>query len=900
MRTNLPITQNEYPLPEGVTIVSTTDLRGHILTANQAFIEASGYTWEELKGQPHNILRHIDVPEAVFKDFWDTLRKGLPWSQIVKNRRKNGDHYWVEARATPMFEQGKVVGYLSVRTAATREQIAAAEQAYRLIDAGKLRLVGGRPVGILEPVYRFVRRFNLAYVVTFFIALLTLFPLLSQAYDYRFPFWLEGGLGLLTIVGVYYFLRHHSRQLAHYAHVMRDMTEGHFRSQVDIYADAPFEKLSSRTQLPASLRAMQVNLGNHVESTQRMLDEATRVQSALNTATASVMVADTTHTLVFANQALQRLFDQRCAEIQQAIPAFDARHLVGHSMARLLAFMGLEKLDLQALNSVQMQTLRVGSLTFQLCLAPVNAQDGRRIGTVVEWQDKTQQLAIESQIAALIESAARGHLDQEIDTQGLTGFYLALSEQFNLLVGNLRQAVQQVALVAMAMSEGDMTQTVQGDFEGDLLLLKNSLNRSIDQLATTVTGIEQSSETIKTATTEVAQGSLDLSQRTQEQAASLEQTAASMEQMTATVKQNTDAAMHASQLAQLARNKADDGGLVGQKAREAMTEITHSAEKISAIIRLIDGIAFQTNLLALNAAVEAARAGEHGRGFAVVAGEVRSLAQKSAEASKDIKQLIDASTRSVSQGADYVEKTVASLGEINEAIRKVNDIVSEIASASKEQATGIQQVNQAIMQMDSVTQQNAALVEQTSAAAESMQTQAEEMVRVVNFFKTSQQHHDTVGVVRRSADSAQLMRAKDAHAQFLSRIQSMFLGAIPLTSVNNHHTCDFGQWLDAQGREALQAIDLAEPMDRLHIRFHGLGQSMVQSLRNGDRKAAKQILDEAEALSVELMQLMEQAARSVQIQPNATRPSPASAPVATLQAKPQSSSQAPAKDWSEF
>jgi methyl-accepting chemotaxis protein len=309
-----------------------------------------------------------------------------------------------------------------------------------------------------------------------------------------------------------------------------------------------------------------------------------------------------------------------------------------------------------------------------------------------------------------------------------------LRKHLNASLDALSGALDGSVAVAVAQSEGDLTVRVEGDHAGRLGTLKDAINASQEKVSGAVGEIARSAVAVSSASDQIYRTSTDLSQRTQEQAASIEQTAASMEQMTASVKQNSDNAGQADQLATSARDLAEEGGVVMERATNAMNAISQSSQKISDIIDVIDGIAFQTNLLALNAAVEAARAGEQGRGFAVVAGEVRTLAQRSAEAAKEISSLIADSVEKVNEGAGLVDEAGHSLGEIVNSIKKVSDIVAEIAAASAEQTAGIDQVNNAITQMEALTQDNVELVEKTAAASELMSQQADGMRGLVSFF----------------------------------------------------------------------------------------------------------------------------------------------------------------------
>ncbi len=301
------------------------------------------------------------------------------------------------------------------------------------------------------------------------------------------------------------------------------------------------------------------------------------------------------------------------------------------------------------------------------------------------------------------------------------------------IVRPLNQAVELIDEIA----QGDISRTITVDTKDEFGLLLLALSAMQQSLVSLVSSVRNGAEGVSTASAEIAQGNTDLSARTESQASALEQTASSMEQLGTTVRQNADNASQANQLAQSASGVAQQGGQVVEQVVETMRGISDSSKRIAEIITVIDGIAFQTNILALNAAVEAARAGEQGRGFAVVASEVRSLAGRSAEAAKEIKQLIEESVQRVSSGSQLADRAGSTMNNVVSSIRRVTDIVGEISAASSEQSAGVGQVGEAVTNIDHATQQNAALVEQMSAAASSLKVQAQDLVRAVSIFKLS-------------------------------------------------------------------------------------------------------------------------------------------------------------------
>jgi aerotaxis receptor len=537
MRNNLPVTNDEYVLPDGEVIISRTDIKGRVTYVNESFVQSSGFSREEAMGKAHNIVRHPDMPPVAFEDLWNTIKEGEPWSALVKNRRKDGGFYWVRANVTPMVENGQISGYMSVRTKPGRAEVAAAEELYRKMREGQalgIMLKGGE-----------IRRL--------------------------------GVLGML--------------------------------------------------------------------------------------------------------QGLGRL-------------SLTARSLwAAGGLAVLYAAIG--------------------------ALALAAPDKGR------------------TAIALL----------------GALGALLSIIWGLRL-TSRLSAPIAEAIAVARRAAGGDAALQFPEKGDPELLHLFRMLDQMNGKMVGVLKDVHASMSTVNDAAGEIAAGNLDLSRRTEEQAASLEETASSMEELTSTVKQNAENARQANHLALGASSVAVKGGKVVGDVVGTMSSINESSRKIVDIISVIDGIAFQTNILALNAAVEAARAGEQGRGFAVVATEVRNLAQRSAAAAKEIKTLIGDSVEKVGVGTKLVDDAGKTMEEIVASVKRVTDIMSEITSASEEQSQGIEQVNQAITHMDQVTQQNAGLVEEAAAAAELLRSQVLIVDEAMVAFRLGQDRKHAAAVARAGAPKA--------------------------------------------------------------------------------------------------------------------------------------------------
>jgi methyl-accepting chemotaxis protein len=683
MRVNLPVTGREYLLRDGSAIVSKTDTKGRITYVNDDFIEASGFTEDELIGKAHNLVRHPDMPPEAFADLWRTLQAGRPWTGYVKNRRKDGDHYWVLANVTPIRRGNEIVEYMSVRSKPSREMVDACEALYREFREQRQGRKQIREGSVVTPGPKqwFAAQYRLPFAlqVVVGVLLLALPGVAALAYAVEQGAmsvgWLAGA-AVLAAVGGTWLARtvfRTARTLAGSAAQVEALTQGDFDH---IFVSDGDDEVA---RMQRALQSLRTKVGFELVDSRKRAAEATRLRQALDRVSTTVVVADAKDDVIYLNDVAQQTFARLENEFRTVLPGFSAAGLRGAKIETLARDPGAERQRIAGLHGASTEERTYGAAVFRTVASPVVDDSGTRIGTVMEWNDRSQEAAVEREVQSIVDAATSGDLSQRISRDGKQGFYLALSQ---------------------------------------------GLNAILDGTAGILRTVQETAEQVSRGATEISQGNVNLSERTEQQASSLEETAASMEEMTSTVKQNADSAARANQLAAEARKGAERGGAVVAQAVAAMQAASEASRRIVDIIDVIDSIAFQTNLLALNAAVEAARAGEEGRGFAVVATEVRSLAGRSADAARQIKQLIEDSVQRVAEGSRLVDESGATLAQLVQSVGNVNDIVAEIATASHEQASGIDQVGKAVMQMDSVTQQNAALVEQATAAAESLMQQA--------------------------------------------------------------------------------------------------------------------------------------------------------------------------------
>jgi methyl-accepting chemotaxis protein len=776
------------------SIVSFADLKGDIVTVNDKFIEVSKYARTELIGQPHNTTRHPDMAKETFKEVWSTIKRGNTFRGLIKNRAKDGTPYYVDAVIAPFIgERGKPTKYLGVRYDITEQEIerqnakgilSAIDESYGYIEfdlSGNILNANKNFLGLMEYSLDEIEGKHHRIFVD---------PAESVLPDYA-QFWANLNAGKaqnnafkrITKSGAEVWIQ------AVYAPVTDEM--GRVFKIVKIATDIT----TTRTQaadyegqieaIGKSQAVIEFNMdGTIIQANDNFLNtmgyRADEVQGQHHS-----LFADTE----YKNSSENTRFWEKLNRGEYEAGEFKRIGKGGKEIWIQASYNPIMDLNgkpfkvVKYATDVTEQKLRNADFAGQIeAIGKSQAViEFNMDGTIIQANDNFLNTMgyradeIKGQHHSMFadteyknsheyrqfwETLNRGEYQAaEYKRIGKGGKVVWIQASYNPImdlngkpfkvvkyatdITGRKNAINEIKRVLLCLSDGDLTTSIEEKFEGEFQELGDAINSFVSELRDTISQINSAANTINEASTEIAEGNADLSSRTEEQASSLEETASSMEELTGTVRLNSENADQANSLASEASSVAIEGGETIQKVVTTMASINESANKISDIIGVIDGIAFQTNILALNAAVEAARAGEQGRGFAVVASEVRTLAQRSANAAKDIKELISDSVSKIENGNVLVNQSGETMEKVVTSIKRVNDIMSEIAAASSEQATGIDEVGKAITQMDEVTQQNAALVEEAAAAAESLQSQAVQLTERVASFKMddSQQGH---------------------------------------------------------------------------------------------------------------------------------------------------------------
>jgi len=477
--------------------------------------------------------------------------------------------------------------------------------------------------------------------------------------------------------------------------------------------------------LMAELKNLQTRLDKDMSEARNQAIESGRIKTALDVTSTNVMMADVNNDIIYMNEAVQNMFCEVESELKEVLPGFNANALMGSNIDQFHKNPAHQQGLLAGLKDTYSATMPVGSLTMKITATPVFAQDGERLGTVVEWENRTAEVEVENEVASIVDAAALGDFRQRISREGKDGFYLKLAEGINQVLESTSTSIDDVVRVLRSLAQGDLTQNIDAEYHGVFAQLKDDVNTTIERLTSVIGSVNNNTSNSANTASQVNDAAKNLGEGSSQQAASLEEISSSMEQMSANIRQSADNASQTEQIAQRAASDAEESGKTVIQAVGAMKDI---AGKIS----IIEEIARQTNLLALNAAIEAARAGEHGKGFAVVAAEVRKLAERSQKAAGEIGDLSGSTVVLAEEAGEKLVKLVPD-------IQKTAELVQEISVASREQDVGSNEINTALQQLDQVVQRSAASAEELASSAEELSAQVDNQREAMSFFTLVQE-----------------------------------------------------------------------------------------------------------------------------------------------------------------
>ena len=477
-----------------------------------------------------------------------------------------------------------------------------------------------------------------------------------------------------------------------------------------------------------------------LKKAERTTRENLRIKIALDNVSTNVMIADTNLDIIYVNKSVVEMLTEAESDLRKELPNFSASNLLNTNIDQFHRHPERQRTLLTTFNSTFNTQIKVGNRVFRLSANPVINAQGERLGSVVEWKDRTAEVAIEDEVAEIVNAASNGDLVKRISLAGKEGFFQNLSQSINTLVQSVETVTTETVDGLKRMADGNLQQPIEGDFAGSYKVIKDNCNETMFRLTEIISQVISSSEQLTNASEQIGATSQSLSQATSEQAASVDETSASIEQMASSINQNAENAKVTDGMATKAAKEAVEGG-------EAVKQTVDAMKEIATRISIIDDIAYQTNMLALNAAIEAARAGDHGKGFAVVAAEVRKLAERSQVAAQEIGDLAVGSVKAAERAGELINTIVPGIG-------KTSDLVQEIAAASMEQSSGANQINTAMNQMNQITQQNASASEELAATAEEMTSQAEQLRELMGFFNIGQGSAERRGPNRKLTGSS--------------------------------------------------------------------------------------------------------------------------------------------------
>lgn len=725
MRTNMPVTSNEYVLSDTDSIVSKTDHRGIITYINEDFKRISGFIEAELIGQPHNIVRHPDMPEEAFADLWNTLKAGKPWTGLVKNRCKNGDYYWVLANATPIREGGSVVGYMSVRSKPTRAQIEAVAPVYQMFKEGKqgnLRIEEGKAVKSSRlDRFRGLNNASIKARLQFMVAMGVGLPALTSALSF-YDIQDEGlhklvaavvllGAGMLAWVGVG-LIRGVIGTIELAGSQINDLAQGRYTSKIEVERDDEVGKLLYAT------KSLQIRMGFEMSDAKRVADEATRIKIGLDNVSTGVMIADNDRNIIYMNGSVEKMFKEVESDIRKDLPNFSAANLRGGSIDSFHKNPSHQKEMLATFTTTFRTEIIIGGRTFALAANPVMSDKGQRLGSVVEWNDRTAEVAAEKEIASIVEGGVMGDFSKRMDMTGKTGFFKQLGEGMNKLTQTSEVSLNEIAPIVESAARGDFSKRI--DMTGKAGLFKK-MGEGINQLVETTDG---GLKDVLRVTAALASG--DLSQKmTANYLGVFDQT---KNGVNGTVDALTKVVAEIETLVLAAADQGDFSVKIDMAGKQGY------AKRLSELLNQLSNL---TND-GLNDVMRVA-----------VALSVGDLTQKSSKEYPGLfGQTIDGINGTVDSLAKIVTEVRAASDNISSASEEVSATAQSLSQASSEQAASVEETSASVEQMSASINQNTENAKVTDGMASKSSTQAVEGGEAVNQTVTAMKSiADKIGII---------------------------------------------------------------------------------------------------------------------------------------------------------
>jgi methyl-accepting chemotaxis protein len=735
----------EYVLTDQDLIVSKTDLKGIITFVNDDLTRISGYSTEELIGSSHNIFRHSDMPKEAFSDMWETIKAGHSWSGLVKNKTKSGGFYWVRAHITAIYDNEKIIGYMSVRRKPKVENVAFISQIYKDINSSNFKGKIQRGLLVKNGIFqKLLRLFGNATLKDKFLIFSLCATLGLAVILYLGLLFISGGtitkcyplIGFifvfaLTGAGILFWgIKHYVLEPLRYAaDSLNKISQGDYFLYMDYYADNEIGTLME------AIRNMSVRLGFAISDARKKENEYLRLKIGLDNAATALIVTNQEKEIVYLNETSQSMLDNIQAHLKLTQ---NKQAKIGEKFHLLNFFPDVQQIIFNTSKEIKTVQTLIGTRHIHIKVSPIINAFGVYLGAVSEWTDNTDEMKLSNEISHAVFCASNGQFENRISLSSNNVFFNKLSTELNDLLAICEQAFSQFKKIFSNMVQGNLTEKIVDAYQGDFEHLKQDANLAVVQLNDIIFALTQAIEVVTKNGKNISNEINELSLRTENQIIELHNIASSSHSLMSAVLQNDEYAKNTNLKTMDVFKVANQGVNAIENVIDMMSNVQQSSSKISEITTIIDEIAFQTNILAINASIEAARAGEQGKGFAVVATEIQGLAKRVSIAASEITSLVNKSEVEAIKGSQLAQNAGTVIKEISISIEEVISMIKEISTACTHQSYAIEMVDKAICEIENSVKRNINLVVATTESSTHLENEMKALSQTANYFKVKE------------------------------------------------------------------------------------------------------------------------------------------------------------------